>query len=157
METKLGPATPQDTPSENTETHARLDPYAPQPPTEPVGRPISPSAALPRQPCIGVFGADDRGAMAVATPPHAGLPPLAQSSKAPVSAPEEEEEDWEIIEIVGKRWVGRSREYKVRWKDTWLPMSDLGNAQRLLKEFEVQFRSRRGSKSRKAARAGKAG
>ena len=51
VESKLGPATPQD-PRAPEKTYARLSPRTPQLPTEPVGRPISPSAALPQQPCI---------------------------------------------------------------------------------------------------------
>ena len=34
-------------------------------------------------------------------------------------------------------------EYKVRWVDTWLPRSELGNAQQLLRLSQAQRRARR--------------
>lgn len=36
------------------------------------------------------------------------------------------------------RTTGKAYEYKVWWKDTQLPRSELANAQRLLREFEAQ-------------------
>ena len=42
-------------------------------------------------------------------------------------------------------------------RSTWLTRSRLGNAQRLLQEFEARLQAQRGSKSRKATHAGKAG
>ena len=44
-------------------------------------------------------------------------------------------------------------EYRVRWKDIWLPRSELGNAQRLLQEFEVRHRVQCGWKQGRPARA----
>ena len=49
-----------------------------------------------------------------------------------------DEEEWEIVKIVGKRRTGRGDEYKVYWKERWLLESDLGNAQELLLQFEAQ-------------------
>ena len=63
-----------------------------------------------------------------------------------------EDEEWEITEIIGKRRI----EYKVRWKDTWLPHSDLGNAQDLLREYEAQrpaYSGRKGGKGLAQAKA----
>lgn len=48
------------------------------------------------------------------------------------------DEEWEIIRIVGKRQRGTGFEYKVCWKETWLPECELGKAQELLQEFEFK-------------------
>jgi len=49
----------------------------------------------------------------------------------------DEEEEWEIVKIVGKR---RTRSYNVRWKNTWLlPRSKLGNAQELLASSGIRL------------------
>ncbi len=48
------------------------------------------------------------------------------------------EKEWEIMKIVGKRRTRSGYEYNVRWKNTWLPKSELGNAQELLQDFEVR-------------------
>lgn len=45
-------------------------------------------------------------------------------------------QEWEIEKIVGKRHTRRGYEYKVRWHDTWLLGSELGNAQELLQQFD---------------------
>ena len=52
-----------------------------------------------------------------------------------------EEQDWEITRIVSKRRTGTGFEYRVKWKDTWLPKSELKKARRLLREFEARGRS----------------
>jgi len=67
----------------------------------------------------------------------------------------DEEDEWEIVKIVGKRWTSSGYEYNVRWKDTWLPRSELGNAQELLQEFIVRGRAQRGRKRGQRARAEK--
>ena len=41
------------------------------------------------------------------------------------------------------------------WKKTWLIERELGNAQRLLREFETTHQARRGGKYRRPARADK--
>ena len=66
-----------------------------------------------------------------------------------------DEEDWEIVKIVGKRWTRRDCEYKVRWKDTWMSDSELRNAARLVREFDAQVRGQRGGKRGRPARVGK--
>jgi len=43
----------------------------------------------------------------------------------------------------------------VRWKNTWLPKGELGNAQKLLREFEAKGRAQRGCKRGRPAGADK--
>lgn len=62
---------------------------------------------------------------------------------------------WEIRKVVGKKRAGKGFEYRVRWKDTWLHRSELGNAQRLLQEYEAGRKAHRGPKPCKATRADK--
>ena len=100
-----------------------------------------------------VVGADDRGATAVAIPPRASPPPLAQSSTAPVPSSEKEAEEWKIRNIISRRRAGKGYEYRVHWKDTWLPKNGLGNARRLLKEFKAQRGAHGSHKPSKPARA----
>lgn len=40
----------------------------------------------------------------------------------------DKEEDWEIKKIIDKRRVAKGNEYKVRWRDTWLPESEVGKS-----------------------------
>ena len=127
-----------ETPSRGkAETPVRLSTGTPVPSTKPIDRPTSPNAVLPQQLYTRSVGENDRGAAAVAKFPSASPPPLSQPSPAPNPALEGKE--WEIREIVDKRRAGRGFEYKVRWEDTWLPKCELGNAQRLLQEFEAQL------------------
>jgi hypothetical protein len=67
----------------------------------------------------------------------------------------QDEEDWEIVKIVGKRRTRSGYEYNVRWKNTWLSRSELGNAQELLQDFEVRGRAQSGRKRAQRARAEK--
>ena len=161
MESKLGPATPQDPPPpEQAETQAGLSTCTSEPTTAPVDRPTSPDTALPQQLYTRTVREDDRAAAVVANPPSASPPPPSQLFPAPAPAPAPTpalEEEWEIQKIIEKRRAGKGYEYKVRWKDTWLSNSELGNARRLLQEFEAHGRVQRGFTSRKATRAGKAG
>ena len=62
--------------------------------------------------------------------------PLERSQGQPYPTLHEGEE-WEIVRILSKRRIGKSYEYKVRWRSTWLPKSALGNAQALLRDFEA--------------------
>ena len=150
VETQLGPATQDPPPPEKAETQARLTTCTIQPTTEPVDRPISLSVTLPQHSAGRVGGADDLEAAVVANPSSASPLPLSQPSSALTLAVEEE---WEIRKIVSKRRVGRDYAYKVRWKDTWLHRSELGNARGLLKEFEARGRLQRGPERRRPARA----
>lgn len=141
MESKIDPITLQSSPlREQAEAHGCSSTHATEPTTAPIDRPTSPSASLPQLPCGRVVGEDDcRGAAAV-SPPSIITPPLPQQSEARTSILEQDE--WEILRIVGKRRLGKAMKYRVRWKDTWLPRSEFGNAQRLLREFEVHGRAR---------------
>ncbi|KAL2048967.1 hypothetical protein ABVK25_010820 [Lepraria finkii] len=56
------------------------------------------------------------------------------------------EEEWDIREILGKRTTVSGTEYMVRWENTWLPKGRLGNAQKLLREFEAKRQARHGRK-----------
>ena len=66
--------------------------------------------------------------------------------QAPGGPAEAEEQEWEITGILEKRAAGSETVYRVRWKDTWLPRSELGNAQGLLEKFEAKGRAQHGRK-----------
>ncbi|KAF2812818.1 uncharacterized protein BDZ99DRAFT_517131 [Mytilinidion resinicola] len=53
------------------------------------------------------------------------------------------EEDWEVQEIVAHRTTESKVEYKVVWKDTWVPKEDLNNASDAIELYYA--RSRRAS------------
>lgn len=128
-------------------------PITPDPPTEPLDWPTSPAIALPQHLEGRDVGKDDHGAAAVASPPNAITPPRSLQSPAP--SPALEEEQWEIRKIVGKRRVGKGYQYRVRWKDTWLSGSEMGNAQDLLRDFKAQSRAHGSRKQGKPARVTK--
>ncbi len=154
MESKISPAAFQSSPPrEQAEAHGCLSTHTTEPTTEPIDRPTSLSAALPQHPRGRVIGEDDHGVAAVASPPSAITPPLSPQSHAQNAALEEQE--WEITKIVGKRRAGKGCEYKVRWRSTWLLRSELGNAQRLLREFEGKRSAPRGCKWARLAGADK--
>ena len=102
------------------------------PPVEPLDRSYSPNVALPQHSDGGAVAMDEHGAAAVANTPSASA--FLQSEVGPLVL---EKEEWEIAKIVGKRRARKGHEYKVRWKSTWLPRSELWNAWRLLREFEA--------------------
>ena len=82
---------------------------------------ISPSVALSRGPVEQAIRGGDRGAAATVHPPHtitvtSPLHEQPQDQGAPVL----NEEEWEIVRIVGKRRRGKVNEYKVCWKRIWL-------------------------------------
>ena len=77
-----------------------------------------------------------------------------EQHQGPGGPAEVEEQVWEITEILEKRAAGSEMEYRVRWKDTWLPRSELGNAQGLLKKFEAKGRAH-GRKRGRPARTDK--
>lgn len=104
------------------------------PPIEPLNQRASPDRALPQRPCGEVVREDDHRVTAAASPSASTPPPPPRQSKA--RTPALEEDEWEIRKIVCKRRVRKGYEYKVRWRDTWLPRSELGKAQRLVREFE---------------------
>ena len=126
-------------------------PAAPDPPLELLARPIPPEVALPPHSDGRVVDEDEHGAPAVPSPRSAATPPLFQQAEAPISALEEE---WEITKIIGKRRTRKGYEYKVRWRNTWLHRSELGNARRLLQDFEARCRSQQDDEGGKPSRAG---
>ena len=123
----------------------------PNSPTESVDRPTFPNVTVSQDSNTRGFGKEDRGAVAVASPRNATIVSFPVQSDAGISGLQEEEE-WEIKRIVGKRWAGETYEYKVRWKDSWLSKRALGNAQRLLKEFKARNKAQRGPKQSKSKR-----
>jgi len=87
----------------------------------PFDRPSSPSVALSRDRVEQAIRGGDCGAAATVNPPSvtAATPPFPEQPKDPgASAPDEEE--WEIVRIVGKRRRRKGYEYKVSWNKTWL-------------------------------------
>lgn len=97
-----------------------------EPTTKPSDRPITPEIASPQH-RDAPSGCDvEKQTAAVASPLIASPPPLFQSSNDPSHALEDRE--WKIRKIVGNRRMRRGYEYRVRWEDTWLLKSELGNA-----------------------------
>jgi len=45
------------------------------------------------------------------------------------------------MKILDKRETRGGTECRLRWKDTWLPRTESGNAHRLLKKFEAKGRA----------------
>ena len=78
---------------------------------------------------------------ATATRPFAPEQPQGQGGPAEV-----EKQEWEVTKILDKRETGLGTEYRVRWKSTWLLRSELGNARRLLWEYEAKGRAQHGHK-----------
>ena len=73
--------------------------------------------------------------------------PLAtEQHQGPGGPAEVEEQEWEVTKILDKRETRSGTEYRVRWKSTWLPRSELGNARRLLREYEAKGRAQHGPK-----------
>ncbi len=142
------------TPTEPT-TEPTTEPIT-EPTTSPIDRPISPSVVLPQ----------DRGTQAVHRGNHgatATVDPLGVAAAILLSyeQPQDQggsaldEEEWEIVRIIGKRRRGKGYEYKVCWKKTWLLEHELGNAQELLREFEAKRQAQRGGKRGRPAHADK--
>jgi hypothetical protein len=118
------------------------------PTTSPVDRPTSPGAQTVR--------GGDHGAAVIICPYSVTaatslFPERLQGQRDSAL----DEEEWEIVKIVGKRRTRSGYECNVRWKNTWLPRSELGNAQELLQDFDVRGRAQRGRKRGQRARAEK--
>ena len=145
-------------PRKQPKTHGCLNPgttgSTTEPTASPYDRPISSSIALSRGRIQQAIRGDDPGAAVTVHPPHAITltPPLPEQPQDPGSSALGEE-GWEIVRIVGKRRRGKGYEYKVCWKKTWLPESELGNAQELLREFEAKYQPQRGRKRGRPAGA----
>lgn len=65
------------------------------------------------------------------------------------------EENWEIMRIVDKRWTRRDCEYKMHWKNTWMFDSELRNATRLVRKFDAHVRRQREGKRSRSTRVEK--
>ncbi|KAF6238790.1 hypothetical protein HO173_003297 [Letharia columbiana] len=127
-----------------------------EPTTSPFDRPNSPSIVLSHDRIEQAICGGNRRAAVTVHPPHAITvpPPLAERHQDQGGSALDEEE-WEIVRIVGKRRRGKGYEYKVCWKETWLLERELGNAQELLREFEAKHQAQRGGKRGRPARADK--
>ena len=137
-------------PKEQPKTRSCMSPPTTEPTPTPINRPISSSVAL----CRDLGG--DGGITATVYPPHAiTLPPPLVERPQDQGGSALNEEEWEIVRIVGKRRRGKGYEYKVCWKKTWLLERELGNAQELLWEFEAKHQAQRGGKRGRPARADK--
>ena len=118
---------------EQSETHGCLSPLTITFPTaSPLDHPISLNVLSSRDPVEQTIRRGDHGAAATVNPL---LPKQPQNQDA--SVPDEEE--WEIVRIVDKRWTENGYEYQVCWEKTWLLESELGNAQQLLQQFEAKY------------------
>ena len=103
-------------PMEESKTPGCVDaPTDPDPPTDPLDRPPFPDVARPQHRSGRVVREDDYGAPPVAGPPSATTLPLSQQPQGEVHlATDTEDDEWEIVKIVGKRRTKRGDEYKVR-------------------------------------------
>ena len=137
-------------------THGCLSPPTTEPAPSLIDRPISSSVALSWDRVEQATCGGDRRITATVYRPHAITvpPPLAERPQDPGGLALDEEE-WEIVRIVGKRRRGKGYEYKVCWKETWLLERELRNAQELLREFEAKYQAQRGGKRGGPARADK--
>jgi len=157
MESKISTAHLQSSHSrEQPKTPGCLSPTTTEPTTSPFDSPISPSVALSHHPVEQAIRGGDGGAAAIFYLPHAitATPPLPKQHQDQGGSALDEEE-WEIVRIVGKRRRGKGYEYKVCWKRTWLRECELGNAQELLREFEAKRQAQRGGKRGRPARVDK--
>ncbi len=156
MESEIGTIHLQSShPREQQKTHGCLSsPTEPTP--SPIDRPISSSVRLCRDRVEQATCGGDGGITATVYPPHTITvpPPLAERPQDQGGLALDEDE-WEIVRIVGKRQRGKGYEYKVCWKETWLLERELGNAQELLRKFEVKHQAQRGGKRGRPARADK--
>ena len=141
---------------EQPKTRSCMSPPTTEPTPTPINRPISSSVALYRNRVEQATCRGDCGITTTVHPPHAITvpPPLAERPQDQGGSALDEEE-WEIVRIVGKRRRGKGYEYKVCWKETWLLECELGNAQGLLRKFEAKHQVQRGGKRGRPARADK--
>ncbi len=136
-------------PMEKPKTLDDLDaPTIPQRRIKSLDRPTSPDVALIQYPHRGSVRKDNYGAAAVASTPTVISPPFPQQPQGQDDPASDEggHDEWEISRIVGRRRTGKGIEYELEWRRTWKPEGELGNAQRLIQEFEMRRRARRGGK-----------
>ena len=143
-------------PKEQPKMYDCLNPHtAVEPTTSFLRRPTFASIALTQDRGEQTVPGGDYGAAATVTPSSvtATTPPFPEREGQRDLA--QDEEDWEIVRIVDKRWTRRGCEYKVHWKNTWMSGSELRNAARLVREFDAHVRRQRGGKRGRPARVGK--
>lgn len=88
----------------------------------------------------------DRGAAATVNPLSTAVIPLLPEQPQNQDASIPNEDEWEIVRIVDKRWTENGYEYQVCWEKSWLLESELENAQQLLQQFEAKYHAQRGGK-----------
>jgi hypothetical protein len=84
-------------------------------------------------------------ASAAAAAAAASMAPTTTESDDDDEEEEEEEEEYEIERIVGKRWKGGVRQYRVQWKGygnsarTWEPEENLRSASMMIDEYNHEY------------------
>ncbi len=144
-------------PKEDQKTSGCLDARTiSEPPSQPLDRSTFPDMALIQHRHRGSVRKDNHGAAAVASTPTAVSPPFPQQPQGQDDSVSDEEGDdeWEIARIVGRRRTRKGIEYELDWRRTWKPESELGNAQRLIQDFEERRRARCGGKVWRRAQTG---
>lgn len=132
---------------EQSKTHGCLSPLTIAEPTaSPLDRPISLNVLSSRDPVEQAIHGGDRGAAATVNPLSTAVIPLLPEQPQNQDASVPDEEEWEIVRIVDKRWTENGYEYQVCWEKTWLLESELGNAQQLLQQFEAKYQAQQGGK-----------
>jgi len=157
VEPEIGTTHLRSHPREDPKSLGCLDaPNIPEPPTEALDLPASADIALPQRLYERVVGEDDQGAAAVAILPTATILLLSQQPQGQGgSTTDAEDDEWVISRIIGKKRTRRGDEYKACWASTWKPESELGNAQRLVQEFEARGRVQHRGKRIGRARTGR--
>lgn len=118
MESKIGTVHLQSShPRERPKTHDCSSPTTTEPTTSPFDRPIPPSVAPSRDPVEQAIPGGDRVAAATVYPLHAVIvtPPLPEQLQDQ-GGPALDDEEWEIVRIVYKRWTEKGYEYEVCWE-----------------------------------------
>ena len=132
---------------EQSETYGCLGPLTITVPTaSPLDHPISLNVLSSRDPVEQTIRKGDHGAAATVNPLGTAVIPLLPRQPQNQHASVPDEEEWEIVKIVDKRWTENGYEYQVCWEKTWLLESELGNAQQLLQQFEAKYHAQRGGK-----------
>lgn len=116
------------------------------PTASPLRSPIPPNALPPHDPAEQTTRGGDRGAAATVNPLSTAIIPLLPKQPQNQDASVPDEEEWEIVRIVDKRWTENGYEYQVCWEKTWLLESELRNAQQLLQQLEAKYHAQQGGK-----------
>ena len=148
MESKIDTVHLQSSQSrEPSKTHGCLSPLTTAEPTaSPLDRPISLNVVSSRDSVEQIIRGGDRGTTATVNPLSTAVISLLPKQPQNQDASVPDEEEWEIVRIVDKRWTENGYEYQVCWEKTWLLESELGNAQQLLQQFEAKYHAQREGK-----------